>query len=279
MPSQNPVESLAHIFGADAEQKRRWYSPAAEAYNAVRPKYPEDVIAFAVDTADLKATSRILEIGCGPGTATTAFAARGFSIIAVEPNPDFLAIARRNCELYPNARFHNSTFEELPLEAASFDCVIAATSMHWVSADTAYTKAADALVEGGRLILLWNMVLQPSDEANRRFAPAYQSRAPRLLRPETDSAATQELHLRRSGEIALKSRAFHDLQSIVRVVPITYFSEDYLRLLTTYSQYLALDPAIRDGLFADIRRIIDNEFGGRLALTYRSACQVMRKRL
>jgi hypothetical protein len=71
---------------------------------------------------------------------------------------------------------------------------------------------------------------------------------------------------------------FHDLQSIVRVVPITYSSDDYLRLLTTYSHYLELDPAIRDGLFADIRRIIDDDFGGRLALTYRSACQVMRKR-
>lgn len=278
MPVQTPVEALAHIFGADAEQKRRWYSPAAEAYNAVRPKYPEDVIGFAIDTAELNATSRMLEIGCGPGTATTAFASHGFSIVAVEPNADFCAIARRNCELYPNARFHNSTFEEFPMEPASFDCVVAATSIHWVSGDTAYTKAADALNAGGRLILLWNMVVQPSNEANRRFAPAYQSRAPQLLRPETDNAATQDLYLRRCGENALESRAFHDLQSIVRAVPIAYSSDDYLRLLTTYSHYLELDPAIRDALFADIRRIIDNEFGGRLALTYRSACQVMRKR-
>lgn len=278
MSLQTPVEALAHIFAADVEQKRRWYSPAAEAYNAVRPKYPEDVIAFAVDTADLKATSRILEIGCGPATATTAFASRGFSIVGVEPNPDFFAIAQRNCAPYPNARFHNSTFEEFPLEAASFDCVIAATSMHWVSPDRAYAKAAEALIAGGRLILLWNMVLQPSEEANRHFAPVYESRAPQLLRPETDSTATQDLYLRRSGEIALDCCAFHDLQFIVRVVPVTYSSDDYLRLLTTYSYYLELDPTIREGLFADIRRIIDNDFGGRLALTYRSACQVVRKR-
>jgi hypothetical protein len=73
------------------------------------------------------------------------------------------------------------------------------------------------------------------------------------------------------------SGLFQDLQFTSRVVDISHSADEYLRLLTTYSQYLALDPTTRDGLFADIRQIID-KFGRSLALTYRSACHVARKK-
>jgi hypothetical protein len=37
MNNETPAHALAAIYAADAEQKRRWYSPAGDAYNAVRP--------------------------------------------------------------------------------------------------------------------------------------------------------------------------------------------------------------------------------------------------
>ena len=277
MNNERAAQAFADIFAANVEQKRRWYSPAAEAYNAVRPKYPDEIIAFAVDAAGLTAASRLLEIGCGPGTATIAFASRGCSILAVEPNPDFCAIAQRNCAAYPDVRFHNCAFEELPVESGSFDCVLAATSMHWVSADIAYKKAAEALTSGAHLVLLWNMVLRLSDEANQQFLPVYRSRVPDLLRPEADSQETQILQLNRSAQIALDTGLFKDLQTTSRVGHLVYSADEYLRLLTTYSQYIALDATTREELFADIRAIIIEQFDGSLALTSRSACHVARK--
>jgi hypothetical protein len=72
------------FYTGDLGQKKLWYSAAAEAYNSVRPKYPADVIDYAVQAAQLTAHSRLLEIGCGPGTATIAFASRGFPMVCVE---------------------------------------------------------------------------------------------------------------------------------------------------------------------------------------------------
>ena len=68
-------QTIKDISGKDLEQRKSWYSPAAEAYESTRPRYPSELISQAVKVAQLSSSSRILEIGSGPGTATTSFAA------------------------------------------------------------------------------------------------------------------------------------------------------------------------------------------------------------
>ena len=60
------------------EQRKNWYSNAADAYNKTRPHYPQQIIYRAVELAKLTRDAYILELGCGPGTATTSFANLGF---------------------------------------------------------------------------------------------------------------------------------------------------------------------------------------------------------
>ena len=67
-------QAIKGIAGKDLEQRKRWYSPAAEAYNFVRPKYPGALVDKAIKVTQLSLSSRILEIGSGPGPATTSFA-------------------------------------------------------------------------------------------------------------------------------------------------------------------------------------------------------------
>ncbi|MGB8702483.1 MAG: hypothetical protein WCD18_23950 [Thermosynechococcaceae cyanobacterium] len=50
-------------YGKDLAQRRQWYSPAADAYNQVRPRYPQSLINQVVDIAQLSADSTILEVG------------------------------------------------------------------------------------------------------------------------------------------------------------------------------------------------------------------------
>jgi ubiquinone/menaquinone biosynthesis C-methylase UbiE len=261
----------------DTAQKARWYSDAAEAYQLARPKYPADVIDFAIQAAGLVPGARLLEIGCGPGTATTAFASRNFPMLCIDPNQELLQLARRACRDFPSVAFHASSFEDWPLQRGSFRAVVAASAMHWISAQTAYCKAAAALNDSGSLILLWNMVVQPNDDFNRRLSAVYSARVPTLIRPETDSPETVDAHLVVFGRKVDESHLFADLRFYSTIVSIRYSTDAYLLLLSTYSQYLVLPAAIRDGLFAEIRQIIDQEFGGSLECTYRSACHVARK--
>jgi tRNA G46 methylase TrmB len=70
-------QTISSYSKKDLEQRKNWYSPAAEAYNKARPIYPQDLIRQVVDVAQLSSSSKILEVGCGPATATVAFAQLG----------------------------------------------------------------------------------------------------------------------------------------------------------------------------------------------------------
>jgi len=154
--------------------------------------------------------------------------------------------------------------------------VVAASAMHWVP-QNAYIKAADALNDPGSLILLWNMVVQPSAAFNRRISAVYDAQVPTLIRPETDGPGAVDAQLAALGSRIHESKLFADLRLYSTVVSIRYSTDAYLSLLSTYSQYLVLPDSIRDSLFAEIRQVIDREFAGSLECTYRSACHVVRK--
>lgn len=71
---------LRDYSSRDLEQRTQWYSPAA-AYDRVRPKYPETLLRQVAAIAQLSPSSRILEVGCGPGTATMALAVWGCEVV------------------------------------------------------------------------------------------------------------------------------------------------------------------------------------------------------
>ncbi len=156
---EDQKQTIISYSSRDLEQRKNWYSLAAEAYNKARPRYPQDLIHQVVEVAQLSTDSKILEVGCGPGTATVSIAQLGCSIICLEPNPDFFQLAQQNCQPYSNVEIQNTSFEEWELKPFEFDAVLAASSFHWILPEVGYPKAANALKENGYLILLWNKEL------------------------------------------------------------------------------------------------------------------------
>jgi SAM-dependent methyltransferase len=262
-------QMLISCSSRDLEQRKNWYSPAAEAYNQVRPRYPEWLIQQVVEAAQLGAKSNILEVGCGPATATVAFAPLDCSMVCLEPNPDFFRLAQQNCQAYPKVEIQNTSFEEWTPTVEKVDAVLAASSFHWISPEVGYPKAAYALKESGSLILLWNKELQPSYEMYQSLSKIYQQYAPSLDRYE--DRETQEEILRQLGQMVLDSGQFQDLVAGTMVSEVTYSTDEYLMLLNTYSPYLKLDPQRKDALFAGLRHTIKYDFSGSLQLSYISA--------
>ena len=76
------------------EQRRQWYSNAAQAYRQARPRYPLSILQTVTRQANLTSTSHLLELGCGPGIATADLAPQGFAIQAIEPSPAACELAR-----------------------------------------------------------------------------------------------------------------------------------------------------------------------------------------
>ncbi len=257
------------------EQRKAWYSQVADAYNRTRPRYPQEVISRAVELAQLSSDAIILEVGCGPGTATTAFAELGFSMVCLEPSEEACQLAHQNCAQYPNVEIKNTTFEEWELEAKKFNAVLAATSFHWVSAEIGYAKAANALKDNGFLILLWNTPPQPNYEVYQVLHEVYQTYAPSLARYE--DRGIHEENLRMFGQAVIDSGLFKDLVSQQLVCEVTYSIDDYLTLLSTLSPYIKLEQQKRDALFAGLKQALESNCGKSMQLSYLSAFHIAQK--
>lgn len=255
--------------------KKNWYSSVAEAYDRIRPKYPEKIVHRAIEFAQLPNNATILEIGCGPGMATIDFARSGFSLLCLEPNWDMCQIAQRNCQPYPNVEIANTSFEEWQSEGNRFHGVLAATSFHWISPTIRYRKAAEALLHNGSLILLWNVVPHMPQTIYSILQLVYQKDTPYL-----DIDYNLENHSQNIdcfGESLLDSGHFQDLKTDRLIYEVTYSTEDYLMLLGTLSPYLELEASCRESLFAELRDAIEENCGGEIRLLHLCVCQVARK--
>lgn len=265
---------LNECYGQDLEQRKHWYSPAAEAYNQVRPRYPQALIDRVVEIAQLSSDSSILEVGCGPAIATPAFATLGCRMVCIEPNPDFYHLAQQNCQSYPNVEIQNCSFEEWTLEPETFDAVLAASSFHWIPPEIGYPKAAAALHPEGHLILLWNKELQPRYEVYQQLSQVYETHAPSLNRSYEDSAM-QTAILNELGQMAIASGYFKDLVAGQFEVEVTYSVAQYLMLLNTYSPHLRLEPQQKQHLFAGLRQALEQN-SDTIPLSYVSAFHIAR---
>ncbi|GBF80529.1 class I SAM-dependent methyltransferase [Aphanothece sacrum] len=270
-------EQLKDLYSKDLKQRSNWYSPAAEAYNKVRPRYPQILVDQVIELAQITANTRILEVGCGPGIATVSFAKLGCSILCIEPNPDFCQLAQKNCQSYPNITIKNTSFEEWELESENFDIVLAASSFHWIPPEIGYPKAADSLKDKGYLILLWNKELQPEYEVYQSLSASYQKYAPSLYKYEDQE--TQEAILKQLGEMSIDSEKFDNFITKNFRTEVNYTLDDYLMLLTTYSPYFKLEQQIKNDLFSELREIIQKKCGEKIKLFYSSAFHVMHKKV
>ena len=265
---------LDECYGKSLEQRKHWYSPAAEAYHQVRPRYPQALIDQVVEIAQLSSDSTLLEVGCGPAIATPAFAALGCRMVCVEPNPDFYHLAQQTCKPYPNVELQNCSFEEWELDAGKFDAVLAASSFHWIPPEIGYPKAAAALHPEGYLILLWNKELQPQYEVYQQLSEVYQTHAPSLNRSYEDKA-TQVAILNELGQMAIESGQFKHMIAAQTQVEVTYSLDQYLMLLNTYSPHLQLELQQKQRLFEGLRQVLEQS-GDRIQLSYVSAFQIVR---
>jgi SAM-dependent methyltransferase len=131
------------------EETLRAYAQRTERYAGVQPSGTE-IAALDGFVARLASGSRILDIGCGPGTHALAMQEAGFSVTAWDASPEFVDMARAR-----GVDAHLRTFETLS-ETAAFDAIWASFSLlHTPKATHAahIGAMARALRPGGLLYL------------------------------------------------------------------------------------------------------------------------------
>src|ERR1700694_2833329 len=103
---------------AQSMEQRFTFNEVASIYGAARPDYPEALVDAVFSYAGLKSNDAILEVGCGTGQATKSFAARGYSILAIDPGPEMVRAARESLGKLANVGLIETTVEDWPATQA-----------------------------------------------------------------------------------------------------------------------------------------------------------------
>ena len=232
------------------------FNTAPTLYEDVRPGYPEQLIKDVIDLSDLEDHSSILEVGCGTGKATRPFAERRYEVLCLDIGADLIAVAKEKLKTFPNVAFIEQAFEEWESEK-EFDLIISATAFHWVDPKLRYLKASGVLRSDGFLAVFSNQHVR-KDEG---FFAESQSLYDKYYSPLTTSGPTHATNF-------LGVEAFQD--PIKRVYPWsqTYTSEQYIKLLGTYSGHIALPDKNKRLLFEGIANLIETKYNGRVTKHY-----------
>lgn len=150
---------MAGIGGPVFDAERRKHMAAAfleggDHYHKVRPSYPEESLAWLVDSSVLGIRDA-LDVGAGTGKYTQLLAQHDWAITAVDPSADMLA--QLSADL-PAVSTVVGTAEHLELAEASMDLAVVAQAWHWCDPLAASTEIARVLRPGGTLGLIWNQL-------------------------------------------------------------------------------------------------------------------------
>ena len=139
-----PDPVFARSFGAQAAR-----------YDRARPSYPAAALDLVLPRPAGKSTGRrILDIGAGTGKLTAALLGRGAEVVAVEPDPQMLAVL---ADRLPQVRAVAGSAERIPLRDGSVDAIVAGQAFHWFRRPDADYELARVLRPGGVLGLFWNL--------------------------------------------------------------------------------------------------------------------------
>jgi SAM-dependent methyltransferase len=258
--------------------RRRQYvfNEVASLYDAVRPGYPPAIVEAAIAQARLPAGGRILEIGCGTGQITVPFAARGYSILALEPGEDMAALAAQNCRHFPQVTVLTSSFEAWPPDDHTFDMVLSAMAFHWIAPDVGCAKAASVLKPGGAVALVWHLDVSQGTPFWQATLPIYET----YFRPPENSHTTVMSLGERAAVYAdaiRRCEAFGPVQEVRRAWEATYRNGDYLKLLHTFSDHRTLPEPDRTHFFRAIEDVVER-FDGAVHRRYETLLLLARRR-
>jgi SAM-dependent methyltransferase len=246
-----------------AAERSRLFDEQAEHYDRCRPAYPRAVIdeVLGPEPPGLD----VLDVGCGTGIASRQMAERGANVLGVEVAPRMAEVARNR-----GTAVEIAAFEDWDAAGRTFDRVVSAQAWHWLDLPVSTAKAASLLRSGGRLCLMWNAGCPP-DELADALADVYARLFPTLGSAGFGYAASRPAD-RRSG---LES-VFEAIAAVPEFGTATetwfpwsreYRRDQWLDVLLSRSDHLALGSAARERLFEAIGAAID-DFGGSFVMGF-----------
>jgi SAM-dependent methyltransferase len=231
----------------DREILRETFGSIAELYDRARPEYPSVVFDDLAELAALEPGSRVLEIGPGTGKATKELVRRGYAVTGVELSLELAEIARRNV---PEALFVVADFESWEPQETGFDAVVAFAAFHWIAPQLRYAKPARLLRPGGALAVIHGPHVSPED-SDPFFTDVQEDYDAVVTHPD-NRPPPRPWEIESWADEFRASGVFGGVEERQHLHPLTYTADEYIAVLGTFSDNLALPEEQRHELFRRI---------------------------
>jgi ubiquinone/menaquinone biosynthesis C-methylase UbiE len=137
------------------------FTSAIPHYVMGRPAYSPRLFAWLARDCTLGPASRVLDLGCGPGSLTLSLARHAGTTIAIDPDASMIAAGQQAAEAADLAiEWRVGSSFGLEADLAPLDLVAIGRAFHWMDRE-ATLAGLDQLVRPGGAIALLNTELHP----------------------------------------------------------------------------------------------------------------------
>ncbi len=254
------------------------FDTAVALYDKMRPGYVDDIYRAIFDYVHIDAESHVVEVGSGSGQATLPVLKTGCSLTAVEYGENFSNLLKDKFRDFEKFSVVTGKFEDVELEKDFCDLVFSATAFHWVPEEIGYPKVYSMLKNGGAFARFANRPRNCRDnpELAREIDEIYNDHYNKYygVKSGTKTWFTEDDAVKIS-QIPGKY-GFSDIRYYLFYRERVFSSKEYVQLLGTYSDHMAIEESIRNEFFARIEDAIDR-YGGTITINDTLDLELARK--
>lgn len=254
------------------------FDTEASKYDKMRPGYADELFQAIFEYVKIGEGSRVVEVGSGSGQATLPVLKTGCELTSVEYGENFSRILMEKFGGYKGFKVITGKFEDVDLEDDAYDLVFSATAFHWVPEDIGYPKVYSALKSGGAFARFANRPRnsQNAPELAAEIDALYEEYYNKAydIKSGTKKWFTEE----KANEISLipAKYGFTDITYKLFYRERVFTADEYIQLLGTYSDHIAIEETIRNEFFSKIAAAI-NRHGGKIIISDTMDLELARK--
>ena len=254
------------------------FDTVASKYEKMRPGYVAELYQTIFDYIPIDETSCVVEIGCGGGQATGPMLMTGCQLTAVEYGEHFSELLKEKFRENRNFSVITGKFEDIDFRDNTYDLVFSASAFHWVPEKIGYEKVFSMLKRDGVFARFANHPYRDKgnpglsaeiDDLYDEYYNQFHNKKRVTITEYTEEQAKERAMI-------AEKYGFSDIQYALFHRERVFSAKEYVELLGTYSDHIAIEERIRMKFFAKIEEAIHNH-GGTITIYDTIDLQLARK--